>query len=67
MRKEMKKRGILRQKVVFSPEEPVATTQKEAPPPGRRSVPASNPWVPAAAGLLIGSTVVRDILAQERE
>lgn len=67
MRKEMKKRGILRQKVVFSPEEPVATTQSEAPPPGRRSVPASNPWVPAAAGLLIGSTVVRDILAKEGE
>ena len=67
MRKELKKRGILHQKVVFSPEEPVATTQCEAPPPGRRSVPASNPWVPAAAGLLIGSAVVRDILAKERK
>lgn len=66
MRKELKKRGILRQKVVFSPEEPVPTTQIEAPPPGRRSVPASNPWVPATAGLLIGSAVVRDILAKER-
>ena len=67
MRKELKKRGILRQKVVFSPEEPVPTTQSEAPPPGRRSVPASNPWVPATAGLLIGSAVVRDILAKERK
>ena len=67
MRKELKKRGILHQKVVFSPEEPVPTTQNEAPPPGRRSVPASNPWVPATAGLLIGSTVIRDILAKERK
>lgn len=66
MRKELKKRGILHQKVVFSPEEPVPTTQSEAPPPGRRSVPASNPWVPATAGLLIGSAVVRDLLATER-
>lgn len=66
MRKELKKRGILHQKVVFSPEEPVPTTQSEAPPPGRRSVPASNPWVPATAGLLIGSAVVRDILTKER-
>lgn len=66
MRKELKKRGILHQKVVFSPEEPVPTTQTEAPPPGRRSVPASNPWVPATAGLLMGSAVVRDLLAKER-
>ena len=67
MRKELKKRGILHQKVVFSPEEPVPTTQTEAPPPGRRSVPASNPWVPATAGLLMGSAVVRDILSKERK
>ena len=65
--KELKKRGIHHQKVVFSPEEPVPTIQLEAPPPGRRSVPASNPWVPATAGLLLGSAVVRDILTKERE
>ena len=67
MRKELKKRGILHQKVVFSPEEPAPTIQAEAPPPGRRSIPASNPWVPASAGLLMGSAVVRDILAKERK
>ena len=62
MRKELRKRGFLHQKVVFSPEEPASTLQLEAPPPGRRSVPASNPWVPATAGLLMGSAVVRDLL-----
>jgi len=67
MRKELKKRGITRQTVVFSPEEPIPTLQLETPPPGRRSVPASNPWVPATAGLLLGSAVVRDILAKERK
>ena len=67
MRKELRNRGIHHQKVVFSPEEPAPTIQLEAPPPGRRSVPASNPWVPAAAGLLLGSAVVRDILEKERE
>ena len=66
MRKELRSRGINNQKVVFSPEEPASTTQSEAPPPGRRSVPASNPWVPATAGLLLGSAVVRDILSKER-
>lgn len=66
MRRELKQRGILHQKVVFSPEEPAPTIQLEVPPPGRRSVPASNPWVPATAGLLLGSAVVRDILSKER-
>ena len=62
MRKELRNRGIHQQLVVFSPEEPAHAAQLETPPPGRRSVPASNPWVPAAAGLLLGSAVVRDIL-----
>ena len=67
MRKELRNRGILHQQVVFSPEDPAPTTQLEAPPPGRRSVPASNPRVPAMAGLLLGSAVVRDILKKERD
>ena len=66
MRKELRNRGIQHQTVVFSPEEPAPTVQAEAPPPGRRSVPASNPWVPATAGLLLGSAVVRDLLSRER-
>lgn len=63
MRKELRARGIGHLKVVFSPEEPVSPAQPETPPPGRRSVPASNPWVPATAGLLLGSAVVRDLIA----
>ena len=66
MRKALRARGIQHQKVVFSPEEPVRPLPLETPPPGRRSVPASNPWVPACAGLLLGSAVVRDLI-QERE
>ena len=68
MRKELRRRGIEHQTVVFSPEEPVRpVSQPEAPPPGRRSIPASNPWVPAAAGLLLGSAVVRDLIQNKRE
>ena len=70
MRKELRKRGIEHLKVVFSPEEPVQRHTSpetlghshEALPPGRRSIPASNPWVPAVAGLLLGSAVVRDLI-----
>ncbi len=35
--------------------------QREAPPPGRRSVPGSLVWVPAAAGLLLAQHVVLKI------
>ena len=67
MRKELRARGIGHLKVVFSPEEPVSPAQPESPPPGRRSVPASNPWVPAAAGLLLGSVVVRDLIGHAED
>lgn len=66
MRKELRSRGILHQTVVFSPEAPSPTAQPETPPPGRRSVPASTPWVPATAGLLLGSVVVRSLIEKER-
>lgn len=65
MRKELRARGITHQTVVFSPEAPTVASQPETPPPGRRSVPASNPWVPATAGLLLGSAVVRALIEKE--
>lgn len=64
MRKELRGRDIHHLKVVFSPEEPTETVQTEVPPPGRRSVPGSLSWVPAAAGLLMAQTVVEDLLAE---
>lgn len=65
MRRELRARGITHLRVVFSPEEPAAPLALETPPPGRRSVPASNPWVPACAGLLLGSAVVRGLIQNE--
>ena len=63
MRKELRSKLWLHHlKVVFSPEQPHETQQLETPPPGRRSVPASVPWVPSVAGLLMGGAVVRDII-----
>lgn len=61
VRKELRNRGILHHKVVWSPEEARKADQPEAPPPGRRSVPASVVWVPASAGLLLASEVVMDL------
>ena len=56
------KLGLHHLKVVFSPEQPHETQQLETPPPGRRSVPASVPWVPSVAGLLMGGAAVRDLI-----
>ena len=63
VRKELRKRGIPHHKVVFSPELAChAEDGDEAPPPGRRSVPASAMWVPAAAGLLLAQAVILDLI-----
>jgi len=67
MRRELRRRGVEHLKVVYSSEEPVPTAQPEAPPPGRRSVPASVPWVPAAAGLMMGGAIVMDLIRSEKE
>ena len=64
VRKELRAIGIEHHDVVFSPEEPMNAAQTEAPPPGRRSVPGSLIWVPAAAGLLLCQHVVMRLTAQ---
>ena len=61
MRKELKARGITHLNVLFSPELPAKPEALEAPPPGRRSVPASVTWVPGCAGLMMGGEVVRQL------
>lgn len=65
VRKELRARGVLHHPVVFSPEEPMEPEQLEAPPPGRRSVPGSLVWVPAAAGLLLCQHVVTELIKEK--
>lgn len=62
MRRELGRRGIRHLKVVYSPEEPACCAPLEAPPPGRRSVPGSVPWVPPAAGVLLGGAVAMELI-----
>lgn len=72
MRKELRKRGINHLKVVYSTElptsplrpadfEPPETTDTRPGSAARRDTPGSTPFVPAAAGLLLASIVVRDL------
>lgn len=66
MRKECKKRGLGKVKVVFSTEEPLSSrvdAATEAIPEGRRALPGSIAFVPAAAGLILAGEVVKDLAA----
>ena len=58
VRKELRARGILHHRVLWSPEPPRKAEQHESPPPGRRSVPGSVAWVPPVAGLMMAGDVV---------
>lgn len=66
MRKELRARGITHLRVVFSPELPASPEALEAPPPGRRSVPASLAWVPGCAGLMMAGEAVLTLSAREK-
>ena len=76
MRKELKKRGIKKLKVVYSKEPPMTPIEDMAIscrtncicPPGterkctqRRQVPGSNAFVPSVVGLIIAGEVVKDL------
>ena len=77
MRRELKKRGICKLKVVYSEEKPMTPVDDMAIscktncicPPGtvrkctqRRQVPGSNAFVPSVVGLIIAGEVIKDIL-----
>lgn len=77
MRRELKKRGIRKLKVVYSEEKPITPVDDMAIscktncicPPGtvrkctqRRQVPGSNAFVPSVVGLIIAGEVIKDIL-----
>lgn len=77
MRRELKKRGIQKLKVVYSKEEPlkpvedmeISCRENCICPPGaehkcteRRAIPGSAAFVPSVAGLIIASEVVKDLI-----
>ena len=58
MRRELKKRGVEKLKVVYSKEPPRKQQQQGEGKP----VPASVAFVPSVAGMMIASEVVKDLL-----
>ncbi len=80
MRRELKKRGIKKLKVVYSKEKPVRPLEDMAVscrtncvcPPGtahkcteRRDIPGSTAFVPSVVGLIIASEVIKDLCGIE--
>jgi len=61
MRRELKKRGVKKLKVVYSEEEPVSPVGEAEQEPGRRSTPGSTAFVPSVAGLIIAGEVIKDL------
>jgi tRNA A37 threonylcarbamoyladenosine dehydratase len=77
MRKELRARGVKDVKVVYSKEAPLTPIEDDeiscrtgcVCPPGtaryctiRRQIPASNAFVPAAAGLILAGEVIKDLI-----
>lgn len=63
MRRELRKRGIPKLKVLYSLEEPIKPKASPEPPgEGKRQVPGSISFVPSCAGLLIAGEVIRDLI-----
>lgn len=65
MRRELRKRGILKLKVVYSKEQPLQplVTELCEADGQKKPVPGSNAFVPSAAGLVLAGEVVKDLLA----
>ena len=61
IRFQLRKLGIKKLKVVYSKEQPIKVQEQE----DGKFVPGSNAFVPSAAGLLIASEVVKDLIKDE--
>lgn len=67
MRRELKKRGIQKLKVVYSDEAPITPTfvsPQKNQSSSKRSIPGSTAFVPSVAGLIIASEVIKDLTHQ---
>ena len=66
MRRELKKRGVEKLKVVYSEEQPITPHfQPQSEVCSKRQTPASCAFVPCVAGLIIAGEVIKDLLKTE--
>ena len=65
MRRELKKRGIKKLKVVYSEEKPIMPLLDLKPEEAdiqKRQIPGSNAFVPSVVGLIIAGEVIKDLI-----
>ena len=60
MRRELKKRGIVKLKVVYSPEEPIKSPYFDSE--SGKNLPGSLSFVPSVMGLIISGEVIKDLI-----
>ena len=61
LRKRLRREGINHFKCVYSTELPMQVEPVAPERPGDKRPPASNAWVPAAAGLILGGEIIKDL------
>ena len=66
MRQELKKRRVKRLKVVYSKEIPITPKEIIEDKESKKRIIGSNAFVPAAAGIIIASEIVKDLIKKER-
>ena len=66
MRYELKKRRVKKLKVVYSKEIPITPNEIIEDTQSKKRIIGSNAFVPAAAGIIIASEIVKDIIKKER-
>ena len=66
MRTELKKRRVKKLKVVYSKEIPITPREIIENAETKKRIIGSNAFVPAAAGIIIASEIVKDIIKKER-
>lgn len=69
MRKELKKRGVERLKVVYSKEEPQKPDLSSfglTIPEGKRQLAGSMSYVPSVAGLILAGEIIRDLINKSK-
>lgn len=62
MRRELKKRGVKKLKVLYSEEIPIKQTKDNVDKEKRKQSPGSISFVPSCAGLIIAGEVIKDII-----
>ncbi len=64
MRRELKKRGVEKLKVVYSTEKAIKPVGEVEENTGRRTTPGSISYVPSVAGLLIAGEIIKEVIGK---